>query len=364
MSEYQHRPDQGPGGDKQFLMYMMLAFVLVLLLQGIFFKRPPKLAPAPSEQPAANAPAPSATPVATFTKNAPAPAPQKAEGQKVEGKHASSEGEIVVEDELYRVVLTNRGGQAKSWQLKKYNNDKGQPLDLVNDKASALMGLPLSLWTYDDALRTQISNALFVVSAEDCKNDSGQELKVDANGGSQSCRFSKQMAITYDFAEGDLSIHKKITFDGGYIVGIEAAVLQKGVPVQAYPAWPSALGDQTNPAGFASGRVDWRTSDSTTHVPAFEHNFIRPNKWVSGGATLRDGANWIGVSDQYFAAVFMPALPRSAVAVTLNQAMEISKNPAKPDPNETVKVPVLGVAVGDPGGTTRERLYVGPKDFD
>src|SRR5438067_10215646 len=130
MSDYQHRPDQGPGGDKQFLMYMMLAFVMVLLLQGIFFKQPPKPASQAGQPPAAQEQAPAPAPGA----NSKTAAVRSAAGATtqplppIEGKHASSEGEIVVEDDLFRVVLTNRGGQAKSWVLKSYKNEKGDPL--------------------------------------------------------------------------------------------------------------------------------------------------------------------------------------------------------------------------------------------
>lgn len=354
MSEYQHRPDQGPGGDRQFLIYMMLAFVMVIVLQGIFYKQPPKPASQSSEPPAVKPIAPAAS-IAEVAAVAAAP---------VEARQASAEGEITVEDDLYRVVLTNRGGgQAKSWVLKNYKNDKGQPLDLVNERAAALSGRPLSLWTYDEALRKKLNEVLYVVSVDGCKDGSNRVIKIDSLA-SQTCRFSSQIALTYDYAEGDLSARKKVTFQNGYVVNIEASVLQKGLPVQAFAAWPSSFGDQVNAANYATGKIDWHTLEGNNHQPAYEHNIIRPNKWVAGGATLRDDFNWIGASDEYFAAIFMPAKPSSAVAVTLNQPLEIPKDPAKPDPNETVKVPVIGVATGDLSGHTQTRLYVGPKDFD
>jgi hypothetical protein len=44
-------------------------------------------------------------------------------------KHASTEADSVVENELYKITFTNRGGQVKSWILKKFQDDKGQPID-------------------------------------------------------------------------------------------------------------------------------------------------------------------------------------------------------------------------------------------
>ena len=79
-------------------------------------------------------------------------------------KVASTESEVVVENELYKITFTNRGGQVKSWVLKKYDNEKGRPLDLVNAVAAEKYGYPLSLWAYDEALRNKINSALYVTS--------------------------------------------------------------------------------------------------------------------------------------------------------------------------------------------------------
>ena len=59
----------------------------------------------------------------------------------------------MVENDLYRITFTNRGAQVKSWVLKKYDDDQGHPLELVNQAAAAQFGYPLSLWTYDENLR-------------------------------------------------------------------------------------------------------------------------------------------------------------------------------------------------------------------
>ena len=70
-------------------------------------------------------------------------------------KQAASETETVIENDLYRITFTNRGAQVKSWILKKFDNDaQNGPLDLVNAEAAAKFGYPLSLWTYDEALRS------------------------------------------------------------------------------------------------------------------------------------------------------------------------------------------------------------------
>ncbi len=87
---------------------------------------------------------------------------------------------------------------------------------------------------------------------------------------------------------------------------------------------------------------------------------LAPKK-VNGGNTLRGPFNWAGPQDQFFAAIFLPDNPDTAAMVTLHESISVPKDPKKPDPNDKVKYDVLGAAVGDMSGVTRERLFVGPK---
>ena len=91
----------------------------------------------PTEPPAQSAPAPVAP-------SQPAPQPSVASAAKpaptapsVPAKQAAGETDTVVENDLYRITFTNRGAQVKSWVLKKFNDDQGQPLDMVNSAAAA-----------------------------------------------------------------------------------------------------------------------------------------------------------------------------------------------------------------------------------
>ena len=74
---------------------------------------------------------------------------------------AENESETIVENELYRVQFSNRGAQVTSWILKKYTDEAGKPLDLVNPNAAPKFGYPLSLHTYDQALTKKLSEALY-----------------------------------------------------------------------------------------------------------------------------------------------------------------------------------------------------------
>ena len=83
---------------------------------------------------------PPAMPEATPSSKVEAPAA----AAPVASRIAGSETDTTVENDLYKIVFTNRGAQVKSWILKKYKDDDGKPLDLVN-KETAKFGLPLGL---------------------------------------------------------------------------------------------------------------------------------------------------------------------------------------------------------------------------
>jgi YidC/Oxa1 family membrane protein insertase len=250
-------------------------------------------------------------------------------------KQAEAESEVVVENDLYRIVFTNQGAQVKSWVLKKHLDDHDKPLELVNQIAAPKHGYPLSFWTYDPDLKKRLNQALYVSTA------SG-ELKAPAD-------------ITFEFSDGDLIVSKRFGFDHSHVVQVQTSVTRSGAPVAAYPAWPAGFGDQTVAPSYAAAHV--------AYLPAEKPVYLTP-KDVSGGNTIRQMMYWGGVTDQYFAAAFLPNGPNEVALVTLHESIQIPKNLNKPDPNTTITVPVLGAAMGNPNGPTELRMFVGPKTLD
>jgi YidC/Oxa1 family membrane protein insertase len=312
------------------LLIMMAAFALILIVQFVFLKKPtPPTAP-PQNQPAQTATTPEQAPAGSAaTTNAETPA-----ATSIPAKAAAAEAETLVENDLYRIVFTNRGAQVKSWVLKKYKDEKGQPLDLVNP-ATVSLGLPLSLFAYDDALRTKINSALYVATP--------------------TARVAVPGELNFLFSDGAVSVHKTLRFDHSYVVWLETLVTVNGKPVQAYPSWPAGFGDQGTAPSWASARIDYFAGDRVERLTA---------KKISGGNTLRGPFQWAGPQDQYFATIFLPDLPTQAAMVTFRNAIQVPKDLARPDPNNLTRVEVLGAAVGDVDGTTRERIFVGPKALD
>ena len=312
--------------ERRLLLVFALTFLVIILFQPLLKKYMPQTPTPAPETPAAAQPA--AQPAA------PSPAaPQVQVPAKGATKQAAAEAETVIENDLYRVTFTNRGGLVKSWILKTYFDEHGQPLELVS-KAAEKYGYPLSLWTYDETQRNKLNSALYVAS------ESGN-VKAPAE-------------LTFEYADQDVAVRKTFSFDHTYVVHVETSVDSKGSQVTAFPMWPAGFGDQSSPSSYAGSRIEHQYNDKTERLDI---------KKISGGATLQGPFNWAGVVDQYFAAVFLPEDVQNAAMVTLRHQVDVPKNAKNPNPQETIKEDVLGVGVGNLRGPSVERLYVGPKSL-
>jgi YidC/Oxa1 family membrane protein insertase len=334
LAEYKN-PQQEPGGDRRMLMVFAVTFAVIIISQIFLFKDKSKQQPQtkpPIEASQSSAPVSqsqsASAPVEAVSQGQAATTPGKS---SVVTKAATAEVETIVENDVVRIVFTNRGAQAKSWVLKKYKDEDGHPLDLVNPLA-VKFGLPLSLYAYDENLRNQINSALYVASASGSIAVPGE--------------------LTYEYAQGDVTVRKTLQFGANYVISIETLVTQNGKPVPAYPMWPAAFGDQSSGPSYASAKIEYMANDKVERLAA---------KKVSSGNTLRGPFNWAGAQDQYFAAIFLPDNPDTAAMVTLHNSISVPKDPKNPDPNSVNRYDVLGAAVGDVSGATRGRLFVGPK---
>ena len=340
MAEF-NNPQQEPGMERKLLLVFALTFLVLMVFQPLLKKygpQPPakqetsqaaqnqaQIASQNASQPPTQLPAQPGTNAATANRAG-------AKGETASAPlQAACESETVIENDVYRIVFTNRGGRVKSWVLKKFTDDKGGPLELVNTVAAEKYGYPLTLWSYEGALRDKLNSVLYVAT---------------------STGTAAPAEIKFAYDDGDISVQKSYTFDpNSYVVGVKTAVYQKGMQVTAFPMWPAGFGaDMTGPQ-YAADQIVYQYDSKVERLAI---------KKISGNGTLAGPFHWAGVSDQYFAAVFLPQDPQNAALVTLRNAIEI---PHGSDTNQKDKIDVLGAAVGNLRGPTDARLYVGPKQL-
>jgi YidC/Oxa1 family membrane protein insertase len=336
-----NNPQQEPGMERKLLLVFALTFLVLMVFQPLLKKygpQPPakqetsqaaqnqaQIASQNASQPPTQLPAQPGTNAATANRAG-------AKGETASAPlQAASESETVIENDVYRIVFTNRGGRVKSWVLKKFTDDKGGPLELVNTVAAEKYGYPLTLWSYEGALRDKLNSVLYVAT---------------------STGTAAPAEIKFAYDDGNISVQKSYTFDlNSYVVGVKTAVYQKGMQVTAFPMWPAGFGaDMTGPQ-YAADQIVYQYDSKVERLAI---------KKISGNGTLAGPFHWAGVSDQYFAAVFLPQDPQNAALVTLRNAIEI---PHGSDTNQKDKIDVLGAAVGNLRGPTDARLYVGPKQL-
>src|SRR5437667_1233089 len=348
----------GPGQKDKFtpelriLVASLLSFG-VIILWARFFGPKPTVPPGQPNRPAQTAPAtpgmvtsPAATPspIAVAPKIAPPPT------ANIAVKSDSQERNIVVENALYRVEISNRGAVVKSWQLKGYLDDAKpqRVLDVVHPDASQQTGgWPFSLILDDEQLQNAANAGLYQISSD------GETLQAPAD-------------VELAWSDGHLEASKHFHFDHTYVVRVETSVKFNGNPIKAGLGWLGGFGDLTvaNPAPVETVTTYYSEGGKITN---YAHKKLDgPEKW--GPGLWQGGKDFVGIEDRYFTAAFLPA--RSGlgdVAATAPGSLETrywkASRTVKVEGQDTLE-PVPQVAVAAATQPLALRVYVGPKDYD
>jgi YidC/Oxa1 family membrane protein insertase len=350
LPEYKN-PNAGGGSSTDMRSFLVMMLVFAGVLFGIKWwsakHNPETAAPnAPAAQ-TQQAPPAAGTSAAAASGNVPASVVASSTTTAATAQ-ADAEQTTVVENDLYKITFSNRGGEARSWILKKYKDEHGAPLDLVHDAAAAHFGYPLSLYTYDPAVTKALATALYIPSA------------------TGTAQISEP--LTFHWAANGFDVTKTFTFGSDYVIHADTQVLRNGAPIAALVSWPASFGDMSNLIAYNGAVIDQTSGKSTDHLEV---------KKVVGGATENGPFDWVGVTDQYFGAIFLPDNPADATVVTLhNELMTENKSTSKPDakgafqpvpagelPKGMAKVPFIGAALGSHAGHVQTRLFVGPKNW-
>ena len=332
--------------ELRILAASLLSMGVILLWAKYFGPKPPANLP-PQNRPAQTAPAtPGATaspaagntqPPAAATAIAPAPV------AAIKPQSASEERSIVVENDLYRVEISNRGAVVKSWQLKKYKDDNKpqRVLDVVHPEASQQTGgWPFSVVLDDDQWQNAANAGLYKIS-------------VDSN----TLRAPAEVEFTW--SDGHLEISKHLRFDHTYVVRVEASAKFNGNPIRAGLAWLGGFGDLTvtNPIPIETVSTFYSENGKLDSFPY--KKLDGPDKWPAG--LWQGGRDFAGIEDRYFVATFLP--PNGAAPGTLATRYWKTSRPIQVE-GQQKEEPVPQVAAAGPPPSLALRVYVGPKDYD
>lgn len=337
------------GGDfRSIILFTFLALAALMVYQ--YFQKPTANAPATQNQQAQQQaqPAQQASQASASAAVGSTGSVDRVAGKDTATVTAPSETTTTIENEKFRITFTNKGAQVEHWILKHYTDSTGKSLDMVQEQAAALFGLPLSLYTYDNDLTAQLNSALYQPSA------TGQLLAPNS--------------VSFHYAAGGLDVVKTFSFDSSYAIGVHVSVKRNGTPVRALVTWPAGLGDMEE---FRKISVGGGRSGTSVVVPTQSmfgwsidgKQDTEAAKKVSGNATFDQPYEYAALMDLYFAAAFLPDVPSRATLVTFHHTIELPSDLS--DANSAKKpADVIGLAMGDQSGDTQLRLYAGPKETD
>jgi YidC/Oxa1 family membrane protein insertase len=330
------------------ILVASLLSMFVIIAWAKFFA--PKVPP-PSQATKSTATAPAnpgqAPPTASSTNSPPATSMTSATTVPAAAKSDTQERTIVVENGLYRVEFSNRGGVVKSWQLKKYKDDaKPQRiLDLVHaDASQELNAWPLSVSLSDANLDQTANSGLY---------------RESTTGSEPSATLTAPAKLDFSWSDGHLEVTKHFRFDDSYVVHTEVSAKLDGKPINAGLAWLGGFGDTTvtNPIPVETVNTVYSEGGKLNALP--HKKLDDAGKW--GPPIWQGGKDWSGMEDRYFVAVFLA--PLGAPPGTIEARFWKTWHTIKVD-NADKPEPVPQVAVTSSAQPAAMRIFVGPKDYD
>jgi YidC/Oxa1 family membrane protein insertase len=310
---------QPPSLEKRLPLALAL-MMLVLLVSQYLFK------PAPGPKPVVPVNDKAAAKVVEKPAAASSVLPANGSAGTASQIQAAKEVTHDIDTALYHIVFTNRGGAVTSWVLKKFHDNAGKPLELINTAANNVP-VPFTIEATGPKLTVDPNTVLY-------------EPKLTGNG----------TGIDYDFSDGKTTIHKSFQFgQDSYLAEVKSQVLLNNTPVPHVLMWRGGFGDQ---------KV--RSAASTEHTVRYDASasklITKTTKDAKNGP-ITDTGNYTfgGLEDNFFAAV---ALPNDSSPLEVRTYSDEVK-PA----TEEKAVPYVGAGVST-GAQNDLSLFVGPKDIE
>ena len=311
--------------ERRVLIAVLLSFLVLYGYQALF---PPPPEPKPA-QTSKTATAPNASsPTATN----PTPSVQGAPLAEAPPADATPAQDIEVDNADVHAVFTTRGAVLKSWKLKKYRDDHGQPLEMIAGHAPADSPLPFTLGTDDAALSSKLAAGAYTL---------GPQTSATGNWQAQ-----------FDYAD-EAGVRARKTFAIAaakpYVINVTASLTVNDQPVPATLRWGPALG-----SGI--------TLKSRTYNPPPQPIFYKDGKVsrIAPGKiaeqSVQEGTfGFAGVDDHYFLVALVK--PGEALRVQYSSVDAIVEGYPEGAHYVAWSTRYSSAASGS-------AFFAGPKDFD
>jgi YidC/Oxa1 family membrane protein insertase len=326
--------------EKRVLIAVFLSFLVLYAYQAIVPqpKRPvvkPAAAAvtAPEATPSGDSPAPATAATTIQT----APEAQAAAVTPLVGD--TTERDVVIDAGTVRATFSNRGAIVKSWQLLRYFDQAGNPIDLVPAGLPPSAPRPFTLRVADEVQTARLNSALYRSSA------SG---RIDAT--------SKAATVTFEFDSGDgLRAKKVFRLDPeSYVVTFSVEVTLDNASLNPAIEWGPGLGDSLHVEAQRSSFGSYVQKPQAIVYANGSVERLTAEK-VGGQPTWMGDFPFAGIDDHYFVA----SLVRPGTARVTYRP---STAPMPGQPSLQRDMMRFEVLYAKP--PVNQRVFVGPKDFD
>lgn len=282
--------------------------------------------PPPITRPAPVTPAPAPPPV---TQPPPAPIEPLPAEESVPGR------QVVIEGDLYRAVLDNRGGILSSWQLKQYKTVRGEVFDIIPTAHMELRPFPGSL-IFDDPAITTIANqqnyAVEIVSGK------------ETPGG-----LVAPATVVMRLRRGDVTIEKRFQFEAtNYLLNFSTTFQRGNQSLRGRILLGQDIGAEPEHLLNASLKL-MAVSDLGGKIQR-DAGPKDENEVKSIGGDVQ----WVGLDMQYFAEIAIPAQPVASFEIQRKPVQTLGLT------GEAMTRDLIRLTV-PADGSAAYKIYLGPK---
>jgi len=312
--------------EKRLLLAIILSFLVLVLYQILFVKKPPSPEKVPEQIQDIETEPPPKPSIESQLPPQVTSQPQEAPEEEIitEPISETKEANILIDTPLYQAVWSNRGAVLKSWKLKMYKDDNGEDLDLVSLRAEEIGLYPFALDTDDPTFDALINGSLHTFSNQKINLMEGQE---------------GELRFQYADQEGNRVEKTFLFLAGKYTLDIRINVWKKGQRIDSRLVWGPSLGnptpeDQRRRFGGSQGAAVF----TGEKIYRNEERKYKPER------SLFNFVHWAAYEDNYFTALFLSDPQKSSAAFFRK---------------EKDQLPYFFLFLSN-----AKRAYIGPKEYD
>ena len=234
-----------------------------------------------------------------------------------------TEKDIVVETNLFTAIFTNRGGGLKSFTLKKYKDDKKNPLNLISEKVNDEFGRDLLPFYFS------------IFSQEEFVKELNRNLFGHSGTGTLivSGNIEKELVFKYSSVTNNISVEKRFSFrNDSYVIGMKISVVKDGKPINIPIVFGPDLENNIGAQRAQSSSLILKGFDGTD-IQDLKFSGVKRQKLgegiESGEGTFNGFFYWIAYERPYFAAMIRTAkrdAPLKYYTVQREEEKGIKKN--------------------------------------